>query len=71
MSLNSNVDECWSSLPQKRSGLEVKSYPEMVLNIATYGTIIDVKISSLTLTGGSRMDLELLKELHPQRTFTS
>lgn len=56
------------SSPEKR-GLEVKSYPVVAFK-NNLRIIIDVKVSSFVVTGESRMDLELLKKLHPQRIVT-
>lgn len=60
--LNSSFYECQLSLPQKISGLEIKSYPLVAMKNYNLRTIIVMKIKGLIATRGSRIDLELPKK---------
>ena len=56
------------SSPEKK-GVGSKKLPLVALK-NNLRIIIDVKVSRFVVTGESRMDLELLKKLYPQRIVT-
>ena len=84
VSLNGDLDEYWSSLPQEKKGgwgeeLEVKCYPVIIFFFFFLGNNLEKEPpqnhkrceNQQIVSEETRIGLELLRTVHPQRIVTS